>query len=71
MLTIVVSCANDAVLTQTVYDSPRILTRAVHRARVLMGWAEGEGPIRADIHVGFGDAGPIVATVYPIPIEEA
>ena len=71
MLTIVISCANGAMLTQTIYDSPRVLTRAVHRARTLMDLAEEEGPIRADIHTGFGNAGPIVATIYPIPIEEA
>ena len=71
MLTIVISCANSTMLTQTIYDSPRVLTRAVHRARTLMDLAEAEEPIRADIHVGFGSAGPIVATIYPISIEEA
>lgn len=71
MLTIVVSCANGAVLTQTLYDSPRVLTRAVHRARTLMGWPEAEDPIRADIHAGDTVDGPIVATIYPISMGEA
>ncbi len=72
MLTIVIDCADGARLLQTLYASPRVLERAIHQARKWMSFMDSDDPIRADIHVGGHDGsnanGPIVATVYPIPI---